>query len=97
MRIGGQVLVYHSGKSPAIIGLAEVVREAYPEPGAEQWTCVDIRPTRRLARPITLAELRNVNELADWALIRRSRLSVVPVSCDQLNRVLHLEGVPVSD
>jgi predicted RNA-binding protein with PUA-like domain len=93
MRQGDHVLVYHSGKLPAIVGLAVVTREAYPEPGAEQWSTVDIQPLRRLKRPVTLAQLRSIPELADWALIRRSRLSVVPLSAEQLEWVIKLEGI----
>lgn len=91
MRAGDRVLVYHSGRTPAIVGLAEVVKEAYPEPGAEEWSAVDVKPVRRLKRPVTLSELREVPALQDWALLRRSRLSVVPVSAAQLDWVLRLE------
>jgi predicted RNA-binding protein with PUA-like domain len=95
MAQGDHVLIYHSGKHPAIVGVAEVVREAYPEPEAEQWSAVDVRPLRRLARPITLAELRHIPELADWALIRRSRLSVIPLSTAHLEWVTRLEGTDI--
>ncbi len=95
MRLGDQVLIYHSGKSPAIIGIAEVTKEAYPEPGAEAWSVIDLRPVRRLARPVTLAELRSIPELAPWALLRRSRLSVVPVSSEELAWVMRLERKPL--
>ncbi|HMA96323.1 MAG TPA: EVE domain-containing protein [Polyangiaceae bacterium] len=91
MRKGDQVLIYHSGKAPAIVGLAEVVKEAYPEPGAEEWSVVEVKPVRRFKRPVTLSELRELPELSDWALLRRSRLSVVPVSPAQLECVLKLE------
>ena len=91
MREKDLVLIYHSGKEPAIVGMAEVVRTSYPEPGAEDWSAVDVRPLRRLKRPVTLAELRAIPELADWTLIRRSRLSVVPVAPAQLAWVEKLE------
>lgn len=96
MREGDQVLFYHSGKSPAVVGLAEVVREGYPEPGAEQWTTVDVKPVRRLKRAVTLAELRSIPELADWVLLRQSRLSVMPVSEAQLAWVMKLERKPLA-
>lgn len=92
MQERNQLFFYHSGKSRAIVGLAEVVRSHYPEPGAEQWSVVDVRPLRRLLRPVTLAELRDIPELADWLLIRHSRLSVVPVSADQQKWVFRLEA-----
>lgn len=94
MQRGDIVYVYHSGKAPALVGLAKVTREAYPEPGAEQWSVVEISPVRRLERSISLAELRQIQALSDWALIRRSRLSVVPVSSQQLACLQKLESQP---
>jgi predicted RNA-binding protein with PUA-like domain len=91
MRVGDAAFIYHSGKAPAIVGLAKVTREAYPEPNAEQWSAVDLVPLRRLMRPLTLAELKGISALSEWALIRRSRLSVVPVNCDQLAWLEKLE------
>lgn len=90
MKLGQKVFVYHSGKATAIVGLAEVVREAYPEPGAEQWSVVELRPIARLNPSVSLAQLRALPELSDWALIRRSRLSVVPVNASESERVFAL-------
>lgn len=81
MKLGDQVLFYHSSVNPqAIVGVAEVVREAYPEPNDPDWCMVDLRAVGPLARPVTLAELKARPELAQMALLRIGRLSVTPVT-----------------
>jgi predicted RNA-binding protein with PUA-like domain len=90
MKLGQKVFIYHSGYKPTIVGIAEVVKEAYPEPGAEAWSVVDVRPVKRLNRPVTLSQLRLIPEIANWGLLRQSRLSVVPVSPQECSCVLTL-------
>jgi predicted RNA-binding protein with PUA-like domain len=81
MKVGDQVLFYHSSVNPqAIVGVCEVVREAYPEPNDPDWCMVDLRAVGPLARPVTLAELKTRPELAGMALLRIGRLSVTPVT-----------------
>ena len=81
MKVGDQVLFYHSSVNPqAIVGVCEVVREAYPEPNDPDWCMVDLRAVAPLARPVTLAELKARPELAGMALLRIGRLSVTPVT-----------------
>lgn len=83
MRQGDRVFFYHSMANPqAIVGICEVVREGYPDPSADdpQWYAVDLRAVVRLARPVTLAEIKARPELADMALVRVGRLSVTPVT-----------------
>ena len=81
MKLGDQVLFYHSSVIPqAIVGVCEVVREAYPEPNDPDWCMVDLRAVGPLARPVTLAELKTRPELAQMALLRIGRLSVTPVT-----------------
>jgi predicted RNA-binding protein with PUA-like domain len=82
MRAGDAVLVYHTGSEKAVVGLASVVREAYPDPRRKGGTLVvvDVAPRRRLARPVTLAEIRGMAEFATSPLVRQGRLSVVPVT-----------------
>ena len=81
MKLGDQVLFYHSSVNPqAIVGVCEVVREAYPEPNDPDWTMVDLRAVGPLPRPVTLAELKARPELAQMALLRIGRLSVTPVT-----------------
>ena len=83
---------YHSNIGREIVGVVEVVREAYPDPTAKDgdWLCVDLRAIGTLARPVTLAEIKTIPELRDMELIRRSRLSVVPVRQPHWDRICAL-------
>jgi predicted RNA-binding protein with PUA-like domain len=85
MREGDRVVIYHTGKEKAAIGLAEVVRAAYPDP---RWkggklVVVDVEPRGRLARPVLLAQLKALPEFASSPLVRQGRLSVVPLTAVQ--------------
>jgi predicted RNA-binding protein with PUA-like domain len=79
---GDEVLFYHTGDERAVVGMAVVTRGAYPDPKKKdpRLVVVDIRPLRRLARPVTLAGMRGDRKLADFDLLRLPRLSVMPVS-----------------
>lgn len=82
MKKGDRAFFYHSNVGREIVGVVEVAREAYPDPTAESgaWVCVDVKTVAPMPRPITLAEIKATPALADLALVRQSRLSVVPVS-----------------
>ena len=90
MKAGDRVFVYHTGDERAVVGLAEVVGEAYPDPKAkaERLVVVDVEPRGRLARPVTLAEMKAMAEFADSPLVRQGRLSVVPLTAPQWKAVL---------
>jgi predicted RNA-binding protein with PUA-like domain len=90
MKAGDRVLVYHTGDEKAAVGLAEVVGEAYPDPKAkvERLVVVDVEPRGRLARPVTLAEMKAMAEFAESPLVRQGRLSVVPLTAPQWKAVL---------
>lgn len=92
MRRGDRVLYYHSVTGKAVVGEAEVVREAYPDPTAEEdgWVCVDLKPLKPLARAVTLAEIKADPRLADIPLLRQSRLSVMPLSAAHFRAILSL-------
>jgi predicted RNA-binding protein with PUA-like domain len=92
MKKGDLVLFYHSNEDRAVVGVARVVREAYPDPTASDgdWSAVDVAPVRALAKPVTLAQIKADDALTDIALIKRSRLSVVPVSAAHFARILKL-------
>jgi predicted RNA-binding protein with PUA-like domain len=92
MRRGDRVLVYHSVEAKEVVGIAEVTREAFPDPTAEEgdWSAVELRPVRRLARPVSLAQIKADPALAEIALIRQSRLSVMPLEPDAYDRILAL-------
>jgi predicted RNA-binding protein with PUA-like domain len=81
MRSGDVVLVYHTGKEKAVVGVARVSKPAYPEPGADdpRWVAVDLEPLRALPAPVALSALRAEPACKDFALVRVPRLSVMPV------------------
>ncbi|HZS08806.1 MAG TPA: EVE domain-containing protein [Blastocatellia bacterium] len=85
VRMGDQILIYHSGDEKAIVGLAEAVSDAYPHPDGhdDKHVVVNLKPKRRYAHPLTLAEIRGIEALSDFDLVRLPRLSVMPVSLDQ--------------
>jgi len=88
MRPGDRVLFYHTGKEKAIVGEMVVAGEPRPDPnGDEAAVAVEMKPVRKLARPIALAEIKADKALANWDLVRLSRLSVVPVTESQWKRV----------
>ena len=77
---GDLCLIYHSGKEKAVVGIAEVVKTAYPEPGIENenWVCVDIKAIKP-CKGMSLDEVKNTTELQNIALLKQSRLSVMPL------------------
>jgi predicted RNA-binding protein with PUA-like domain len=79
---GDRVFYYHTGKEKAIVGVMEVVKGPYadPERDNDRFVVVDVKPISRLARPVSLAELKANPKFADFALVRISRLSVMPVT-----------------
>lgn len=99
MRLGDRAFFYHSNTGKEIVGVVEVVRAAYPDPTAEtgDWVCVDMRAIAPMPRPVTLAAIKADPEFADFALVRLSRLSVVPVSPDHWKRLCRIGGLaPIS-
>lgn len=90
MRVGDTVLFYHSQVGKEVVGIAEVVREAYPDPTSDdpRWLAVDLVPVRALARPVPLTDIKADPTLADMTLVRHTRLSVMPVSEAHYLRVL---------
>ena len=92
MRLGDRALFYHSNIGKAVVGVVEVVREAYPDPTAEtgSWVCVDLRAVAPLPRPVSLAAIKAEAALAGMPLLRQSRLSVSPVSDPHWRHILGL-------
>jgi len=82
MKKGDRVFFYHSGASPEVVGIAEVVRENYPDPTDKtgRFGMVDLIPVMAMKKPVALSEIKADRQLADFALVRQGRLSVVPVS-----------------
>ena len=92
MKRGDLVLYYHSVSEKQVVGCARVDKEAYPDPTAKEgdWSCVDLVPVKALARPVTLDEMKADRALHDLPLLRQSRLSVVPATRAQFERILKL-------
>jgi predicted RNA-binding protein with PUA-like domain len=89
MKAGDRAFVYHTGDEKAAVGIAEVVREAYPDPKwpRGKFVVVDLKAIARLARPVTLAEIKSLAIFADSPLVRQGRLSVVPLTAAQWKAV----------
>ncbi|MFN0086222.1 MAG: EVE domain-containing protein [Blastocatellia bacterium] len=85
VRLGDQILIYHTGKEKAIVGLAEAISDPYPNPREkdEKLVVVTLKPNRRYPHPVSLAEIKANETLSEFDLVRLPRLSVMPVSQEQ--------------
>lgn len=92
MKKGDLVFFYQSVTDPSVMGIAKVVKEAYPDPTAKEsdWSCVDLEKVKTLPSPVTLPAIKADKSLAEIALIRQSRLSVMPVTPGEYARILEL-------
>ncbi|MDG2308834.1 MAG: EVE domain-containing protein [Candidatus Binatia bacterium] len=92
MKKGDLVLYYHSIVGTEVVGICEVVREFYQDPTIDddRWVVVDLAAKRALKRPVTLAEIKEDKALSEMALIKQSRLSVMPVAKPEFDRILKL-------
>jgi predicted RNA-binding protein with PUA-like domain len=96
MRQGDQGFFYHSNEGKEIVGIVEVIREAYPDPTAEPgepWVVVDLKAVKPFRRPITLAEIKADPKLVKMSLVTSMRLSVQPVTDDEWTYICKLGGV----
>ncbi len=99
MKKGDPVVYYHTGRERAAVGLARVVREAYPDPtvdpGAQRrdWSAVDLEAQCPFPRPVPLSVLREDSRFRDCALLRQGRLSVLPLSEKEFQALLELAGL----
>jgi len=94
MKLGDRAFFYHSNVGKEIVGVVEVAREAYPDPSAESgdWVCVDMKAIAPMPRPVSLAEIKGNPKLADIALVRYSRLSVMPITKPHWQRICEMGG-----
>ncbi|MBN9562108.1 MAG: EVE domain-containing protein [Alphaproteobacteria bacterium] len=94
MRNGDLAFFYHSNVGKEIVGVVKVVREAYPDPSAESgsWVSVDMQAVGPMPNPVTLAAIKGDPKFADFALVRLSRLSVVPVSKAHWDLICRMGG-----
>jgi predicted RNA-binding protein with PUA-like domain len=95
MQQGDHVLFYHSNEGLAIVGIAEVVKEAYQDPTTEDanWVVVDLKPIKSMPNPVTLAQVKAEPALKDMDLVRLSRLSVGAVKEKEYKKVLSMGGM----
>ncbi len=90
MKRGDIALLYHSGEEKAIIGTTKISKEFFPDPKDKEWVAVEITIERKLAKPITLAQVKADKKLSNMALVRNSRLSVQPVKDEEMDLLLKL-------
>lgn len=92
MAKGDHVLFYHSGDDKSVVGIAKVTRTAYKDATAkdEDWTAVDLAPIRPLPRLVTLAEIKSRLSLKNIALVRQSRLSVMPLTAKDFDIIVKM-------
>jgi predicted RNA-binding protein with PUA-like domain len=93
---GDRVLIYHTGDERAVVGTAEITADAYPDPKQKdpRLVVVDLKAGKRLPRPVSLSEIKQQSALKDFALVRMSRLSVMPVNDAQWNLIMELAESP---
>jgi len=92
MKKGDLVLYYHSVSEKAVVGVAKVMTQAYPDPTAKEgdWSVVDLKPLKTITVPVTLDQIKTDPKLSEVALIKQSRLSVMPLRADEFKRILLL-------
>ena len=92
MKKGDEVFFYHSNEGTDIVGIAQVVKESYQDPTTtdERWVSVDLKPLKKIKRPVTLDEIKKDKRLAQMALVRIGRLSVQPVSDAEWKIILEM-------
>ena len=94
MKKGDEVLYYHSNEGMEIVGIAKVSKEFYQDPTIDNdaWVAVDIKPVRRLKKPVSLSQIKGDKRLTEMALVRLGRLSVQPVTDKEWEIVMGLAG-----
>ena len=94
MAVGDALLIYHTGDEKSVIGFAEVTRAAYPDPKEKdsKLVVIELKPGKRLAKPVPLTAIRAEKSLAGLALVRQPRLSVVAADAAQWKKLVSLGG-----
>lgn len=95
MKKGDKAFFYHSGEGKEVVGVSEVVKEAYPDPTDKTaaFVCVDLKAVEPLKAPVTLAAIKADKKLADMVLVKNSRLSVQPVAADEWKAIRKMGGL----
>ncbi len=94
MHPGDEVLFYQSVEGKCVVGVARVTKAAFPDPTADEpgWVAVELAPIKSLPQPVTLAEIKADTQLQEIALVRQSRLSVIPLKPAEFARICKLGG-----
>ena len=94
MNKNDEVLFYHSNEGLEIVGIAKVAKTAYQDPSTDEtaWVVVDLKPHKRLKKPVSLVQIKADKRLANMALVKIGRLSVQPVTDDEWKTIMELAG-----
>lgn len=94
MKRGDEVLFYHSNEGLEIVGIAKVAKEHYPDPTADDdtWVVVDLKPYKKLKKPVGLVQIKSDKRLSEMALVKLGRLSVQPVTEKEWKIVMEMAG-----
>lgn len=94
MKKDDEVLFYHSNEGTEIVGVAKVLKEFYQDPTTDDtnWVAVDLKPFKKLKKPVSLSEIKSRKDLSDMALVRLGRLSVQPVTEKEWKTVMEMAG-----
>lgn len=92
MKLGDEVMFYHSNEGKEVVGVAKVVKESYPDPTTtdERWLVVELAPVATLKKPVTLETLKSTPGLENMGLVRQGRLSVTPLTKYEFDKILEL-------
>jgi predicted RNA-binding protein with PUA-like domain len=92
MKTGDKVLFYHSNEGLAVVGVAKIAKEHYPDPTDTEgkWVAVDLEPDFAFSNPVTLAQIKKTPELANIPLLKQMRLSVMPVTQQEFDRIVQM-------
>jgi predicted RNA-binding protein with PUA-like domain len=92
MKVGDEVLFYHSVNGKAVVGVARVTKEAFADPTAANgdWSAVELEPERAVTPPVTLDQIKAESELQEIPLLKQSRLSVMPLTKEEFQGILNL-------
>lgn len=95
MKAGDRAFFYHTGNEKRIVGVVEVIREAYPDPTDVEgkFVCVDVKALEPMPRPVSLADIRAEPQFADMVLVRQPRLSVQPVTPAEWTAICRMGGL----
>jgi predicted RNA-binding protein with PUA-like domain len=88
MKKGDIAFVYHTGEEKAVVGLAEITKEFFPDPKDKDWAAVEIGFKKKLKKPVPLSVVKAEKKLAQMYLVRAARLSVQPVTKDEFDLVM---------